>query len=132
MTQTDSYGDFEVTTEVRERALQAGFVIDGKYEIKRLLGSGGSGSVYEGEHATIGHRVAIKVVHTSHRSARGQPRSLSTRGAICGAIRHPHVGQIYDVGALEDGAPFMVMELHDGRSLGDVLHESIAAHRRRD
>src|SRR5688500_10345413 len=125
MTQTDSYNDFDATDEVREPALPAGFVIDGKYEIKRLLGSGGSGSVYEAEHVTIGHRVAIKVVHSRERRREDSLARFRREAKICGAIRHPHVGQIYDVGALEDGTPFMVMELHDGRSFGDVLHESI-------
>src|SRR5262249_53910112 len=43
---------------------------------------------------------------------------------ICGTIRNRNVGQVYDVGELPDGAPYMVMELHEGRSLQRMLSES--------
>ena len=46
-------------------SLQIGDRIDGKYEIKRLLGEGGMGAVYEGENTLIHRRVAIKVLHAS-------------------------------------------------------------------
>jgi serine/threonine-protein kinase len=42
----------------------------------------------------------------------------------CGAIRHPNVGQIYDVGTYED-KPYMVLELHEGQSMASVLAESL-------
>src|SRR5438552_14160024 len=43
-----------------------GKTIKGRYKIKRLLGEGGMGGVYEGEHLEIGKRVAIKLVHSVH------------------------------------------------------------------
>src|SRR5689334_8404349 len=43
-----------------------GRTIKGRYRIKRLLGEGGMGGVYEGEHLEIGKRVAIKLVHALH------------------------------------------------------------------
>jgi eukaryotic-like serine/threonine-protein kinase len=125
MSQTDSYTDAESTKRPTERLLAAGFVIDGKYVLRRLLGQGGSGSVYEAEHAAIGHRVAIKVVHASRMEREENFTRFQREAKICGAIRHPHVGQIYDVGALDDGTPFMVMELHEGRSLRAILDESV-------
>jgi serine/threonine protein kinase len=45
-------------------SLKIGDRIDGKYEIKRLLGEGGMGAVYEGENTLIHRRVAIKVLHS--------------------------------------------------------------------
>ena len=47
-------------------ALVPGTMIAGKYRVKRLLGQGGMGAVYEGEHVEIGKRVAIKVIDTQH------------------------------------------------------------------
>ena len=100
--------------------LPVGFVIAGKYEVKRVLGVGGNGAVYEGEHTEVGHRVAIKVAHHKE-DDRGDVMSRFRREAkICGSLRHPHIGQVFDVGTLAEGAPYMVMELQEGRSLADV------------
>jgi serine/threonine protein kinase len=105
-------------------ALAVGFVIGGKYQIKRVLGVGGNGAVYDCEHTEIGHRAAVKVAH--HKlDDRGDVMARFRREArICGSLRHPHVGQVFDVGTLEDGAPFMVMELQEGRSLADVIDDT--------
>jgi tRNA A-37 threonylcarbamoyl transferase component Bud32 len=101
--------------------LAPGFEVGGKYVIKRLLGEGANGSVYEGEHSQIGHRVAIKVVHPALAARDDIIARFQREARICGTIRNRHVGQVYDVGVLPDGAPYMVMELHEGRSLAQVL-----------
>jgi serine/threonine-protein kinase len=101
--------------------LAPGTRVGGKYEIKGLLGEGANGSVYEGEHCEIGHRVAIKVVHRSLASRDDIIARFRREARICGTIRHRNVGQVYDVGELADGAPYMVMELHEGRSLASLL-----------
>jgi serine/threonine-protein kinase len=108
----------------KEPLLASGTVIDGKYSIQRSLGRGGTGTVYEARHAAIGHRVALKIVNAD-RAQRPETLARFEREAqICGAIRHPNVGQIYDVGTHE-GKPYMVLELHEGQSLADVLDESV-------
>ncbi len=103
--------------------LPMGYTLNGKYVIKRLLGEGANGSVYEGEHAEIGHRVAIKVVHKNLAAREDIIARFRREARICGTIRNRHVGQVYDVGQLPSGAPFMVMELQEGRSLATVLQE---------
>jgi serine/threonine-protein kinase len=101
--------------------LPEGYVVGGKYQIKRLLGEGANGSVYEGEHSEIGHRVAIKVVHKTLAAREDIIARFRREARICGTIRNRHVGQVYDVGELPGGAPYMVMELQDGHSLGKQL-----------
>jgi serine/threonine-protein kinase len=103
--------------------LPDGYTLNGKYVIKRLLGGGANGSVYEGEHAEIGHRVAIKVVHKNLALREDIISRFRREARICGTIRNRHVGQVYDVGELPSGAPYMVMELQEGRSLANVLEE---------
>ena len=121
MTEAD---DIELGAEPDEPTLPSGTVVDGKYTIQRLLGRGGTGTVYEAQHAVIGHRIALKIVNAD-RAQRPEPLARFQREAkICGTIRHPNVGQIYDVGTY-DGKPYMVLELHEGQSLADVLAESI-------
>jgi serine/threonine-protein kinase len=104
--------------------LPSGTTVGGKYVIERVIGSGGNGTVYEAKHATIGHRVAIKVVHAT---LSGQAEVLARFGRearICAALRHPNIGQVYDVGLLEGATPYMVMELQDGLSLADIIEET--------
>jgi serine/threonine-protein kinase len=101
--------------------LPPGYTVGGKYVIQKLLGEGANGSVYEGEHSEIGHRVAIKVVHKTLVAREDIIARFRREARICGTIRNRHVGQVYDVGQLPSGAPFMVMELQEGRSLAKVL-----------
>ena len=89
----------------------------GGYRLTRVLGHGGMGVVYEAVHATIARRAAVKVL-----VARGGlgPDSLArfTREArVASEIRHPGLVQIFDAGALEDGAPYLLMELLEGETL---------------
>ena len=84
--------------------LPEGYVVGGKYVIKRLLGEGANGSVYEGEHGEIGHRVAIKVVHKALATRDDIIARFRREARICGTIRNRHVGQVYDVGQLPEGA----------------------------
>jgi serine/threonine-protein kinase len=106
-----------------ESLLPVGTLVGAKYAIKRVLGTGGNGAVYEGEHTAIGHRVAIKVARLSQKERALALARFSREARICGSLRHPNVGQVYDVGELEDGSPYMVMELQEGRSLADVFDE---------
>jgi serine/threonine-protein kinase len=107
-----------------EPLLPNGTMVDDKYTIQRALGRGGTGTVYEAQHAVIGHRIALKIVNAA-RAERPETLARFQREArICGTIRHPNVGQIYDVG-MHDGKPYMVLELHEGQSLADVLEESV-------
>ena len=69
--------------------LEPGQILDGKYRIVRLLGSGGMGSVYEGENARIHRRVAIKVLH-SHVAAKADVAARFEREAqAAGAVTAP-------------------------------------------
>jgi eukaryotic-like serine/threonine-protein kinase len=115
--------------ELRPSSL-SGCTVGGKYLIQHVLGSGGNGTVYQAEHASIGHQVAIKVVHPSLSGTAEVLARFGREARICGSLRHPNIGQVYDVGVLDNGAPYMVMELQAGRSLREIIDEmtlSIAA-----
>lgn len=101
-----------------------GTVIDGRYRLEALLGRGGMGVVYRAAHLGLRKQVAIKVLHPSL-AASPDVRSRFEREALAiGKIEHPNCVGVFDVGAMEeDGALYLVMELLDGKSLGDVLDE---------
>src|SRR5689334_12085834 len=89
-------------------SLFPGRVIADKYQVVRALGEGANGTVYEARHAHIGHRVAIKVVHANLATRSDVAARFEREARICGTIRNRHVGQVYDVGALPTGQPYLV------------------------
>ncbi len=101
--------------------LEPGQILDGKYRIVRLLGSGGMGSVYEGENARIHRRVAIKVLH-AHVAAKADVAARFEREAqAAGRIGSEHIVEVLDLGALEGGERYMIMELLEGEDLGSRI-----------
>ncbi len=91
----------------------------GHYQIRRKIGEGGMGVVYEGWDERLGRAVAIKTVREASKS--GDARSRLWREARSLArVSHPRVCQVFDV--LEDGKDlFLVLEFLDGRSLADRI-----------
>jgi serine/threonine protein kinase len=102
-------------------ALPFGYAVDGKYLIEKHLGTGSSGTVYQAVHRDIGRRIAIKVIHHALATRSDILAYFKTEARICAQIRSRHVGQVFDVGRLKNGAPYMVMELLEGRTLEDLL-----------
>jgi len=93
----------------------------GSYRVIRVLGVGGMGTVYEAEHQRISRRVAVKLLHGEFaQNAELVERFLNEARAV-NEIRHPGVIRIFDADKLEDGTPFLVMELLSGHTLAEYL-----------
>jgi serine/threonine-protein kinase len=100
---------------------RVGEVLDGKYEIERLLGEGGMGEVYVARHKHIGKDVAIKFLRRDLTSDDDAVTRFAREARAAAAVGHRGIVDIYDVGACSDGSPYLVMELLDGASLRTVL-----------
>jgi serine/threonine-protein kinase len=101
-----------------------GSVLLGKYRIERVLGVGGMGAVVEARHLQLDDRVAIKFLLSSMvRNAEVVERFLR-EGRAASKIRGEHVVRVFDVGTLETGAPYMVMEFLEGTDLAQHLEAS--------
>jgi serine/threonine-protein kinase len=99
-------------------------VINGKYQIIRELGKGGMGSVFEGRHVEIGRRVALKFLNPE---VSGNPDIISRflrEAQAAAAIGSDHIVDVYDVGRLPDGAPYLVMEYLEGQVLSDAIRRT--------
>ncbi len=101
--------------------IQPGAVIGGKYLVERVLGQGGMAVVVAARHQALDELVAIKVL-LPHRAELPDVRARFAREARAAAkIKSEHVARVSDVGDLEDGTPYMVMEYLDGDDLASVL-----------
>ena len=102
-----------------------GEVIAKKYRVESLVGRGGMGVVVAARHVQLGQVVAIKLLTLppdEERRDEAVARFLHEAQAAA-RLQNDHVVRIYDVGQLDDGLPFMVMELLSGSDLGTILDE---------
>ena len=101
--------------------IDVGSVVNGKYRIVRTLGDGGMGSVYEAQHAVLGTRVAIKVLHPELVRRSGLVERFLQEARVVAQIRSANVVQVIDVDRTAEGHAYIVMELLDGEPLSGVL-----------
>ncbi len=99
-----------------------GQVIAGKYRIGDQLGRGSTGTVYRAEVDGSGP-VAVKILAAGS-GARGEKEKRFEREALAASYaEHPNCVHVTDFGALDDGRPYIVMELVEGRRLDEVLEK---------
>jgi serine/threonine-protein kinase len=91
--------------------------IAGKYELVRLIGRGGMGTVWEGRHSSLGTRVAIKFIDAEYADSQEARARFDNEARAAATIQSKHAIQIYDHGCTDDGKPYIVMELLVGEPL---------------
>jgi Tol biopolymer transport system component len=92
----------------------------GPYEVLGLLGAGGMGEVYRARDTRLGRAVAVKVLTASVAEDEGRRRRFEEEARAAGALNHPNVLAVYDVGR-ENGVLYVVSELLEGQTLRDRL-----------
>lgn len=95
----------------------------GAYVIRRRLGEGGMGLVYEGEQKTPRRPVAIKVVRGGNTADEYRVRLFQREVQTLGRLRHPAIAAIYEAGQTQDGQHFFAMELVRGVPLTDFVRD---------
>jgi serine/threonine protein kinase len=99
----------------------SGTILDGKYELSRLIGEGGMGTVYEATHRLIGRRLAVKFLHTQYVASEEVVTRFQREAQAAAAIGHENIIEVTDMGQAPDGAPYIVMEFLDGSDIKRVL-----------
>ena len=92
----------------------------GPYEIVSLLGSGGMGEVYRARDARLNRDVAVKLLPAAFTEDLDRLHRFELEARAAGAVNHPNVLAIYDVGTAE-GVPYVVSELLEGETLRQTL-----------
>jgi serine/threonine protein kinase len=88
----------------------------GPYEIVSPLGAGGMGEVYRARDTRLGREVALKILPASFADDKTRLNRFRQEACAAGALNHPNILVIYDVGA-DDSAPYVVSELLEGETL---------------
>ena len=98
-----------------------GTILAGKYRIERMIGEGGMGMVVAAMHLHLGTQVALKFLH--HDMAMNQQMSerFLREARASALLKSEHVCRVSDVGMLDNGAPYIVMELLTGQDLSSML-----------
>ncbi|QIB66057.1 serine/threonine-protein kinase [Kineobactrum salinum] len=94
----------------------------GRYQVQEHIGEGGMAHVYKAFDPSINRTVALKILKAEHCADEEHNNRFLREGKAAGALTHPNIVTIYDVGSLE-GAPYIMMELLEGESLGDILQQ---------
>jgi len=98
--------------------------VAGSYELQTVLGSGGMGTVFLGEHVRLGRKAAVKILRPDAREHPEVASRLRSEARAMMRICHPGVVQIIDQDVLEDGTGFLIMEYLPGQSLRERLRQS--------
>ncbi len=98
-----------------------GTILDGKYELSRLLGEGGMGTVYEATHKLIGRQLAVKFLHPQYITSEEVVTRFQREARATSAIGHENIIEVTDMGIGPDDAPYIVMEYLDGADVKQVL-----------
>jgi eukaryotic-like serine/threonine-protein kinase len=102
---------------------RSGVVVDGRYRLDSVIGRGGMGSVWSATHLGLGHRIAVKLISREFIRSADALRRFDAEAKAAARLQSRHVVQVYDNGTLEDGTPYIAMELLAGESLQHRIEE---------
>ncbi|MCL2724348.1 MAG: protein kinase [Polyangiaceae bacterium] len=102
-----------------------GDILAGKYRVERVLGSGGMGIIVAARHVRLDQLAAVKLLRRgldTAEEAEATERFLREAKAAA-RLKNEHVARVYDVGTLETGHPYIVMEYLEGTDLAEMLKQ---------
>jgi serine/threonine-protein kinase len=101
-------------------------LIGGRYRVLRQLGEGGAGIVYDAMHEELGRPVAIKVLGAAWAYDQAAVQRFQREARAASNLGHRHIVDVYDLGKLDDGRPYLVMERLHGEPLDAALERGEA------
>lgn len=111
----------EKLSPLKQAGLRVGTDLSDRWRIDRVLGVGGMGAVFACTHKNNGTRAAIKVLHAEFARALDVKERFLREGRIANRVDHPARVPVVDDGVSNEGEPYLVMELLEGMTLGELL-----------
>jgi serine/threonine protein kinase len=102
-------------------ALREGALINNQFRLKRQIGVGGAGSVWEADHLRLHTSVALKFLGHHYLRDKETLARFEREAHTASRLRSPHVVQVLDQGTTEGGIPYLAMELLEGEDLAALL-----------
>jgi serine/threonine-protein kinase len=96
-------------------------VIAGSFGLRRMIGAGGSGSVYQADQLALGRTVAVKILRPELTQDPRFARRFHDEALAASRLNHPNVVSVIDYGQTQDGLLYLVMEFLRGQTLARVL-----------
>lgn len=96
-----------------------------KYEVVSLLGRGGMGAVYKVRHKLLDKIFAVKVLNPDLLKDRASLKRFDQEAHAASKLTHPNLAAVYDYGKGDAGAPFIVMDYLEGKSLDKILEDEV-------
>ena len=100
-------------------------VLDGRYALEMLVGSGGMADVYRAKDQLLERTVAVKILHRQYENDTEFIARFQREAKAAARITHPNIVNVYDVGVAE-GRHYIVMEYVPGRTLKERIKEEVA------
>jgi len=97
-----------------------GQVLDGRYELRRGIGEGGMGVVYEGWDRQLCRKVAVKRLHSWLKDSPEEYGRFKYEAKIVGRLKHPNIVGVHSV-IEEDGEIYLIFDYVDGKTLSGIL-----------
>jgi serine/threonine-protein kinase len=104
-----------------ESKITVGAVLIDKYRVTREIGRGGMAAVYEAVQLALGKKVAIKILAAELAASTTVIERFFREARAAASVKSPYIVDIYDSGRLEDGRPFIAMEMLEGETLYDLM-----------
>jgi serine/threonine-protein kinase len=101
-----------------------GAIVAGKYRLDAVIGEGGMGAVWSATHTGLGQAVAIKFISKEFITSPEALRRFDAEAKAAAQLRSRHVVQVFDNGTLEDGTPYIAMELLRGENVHARVHRA--------
>ncbi len=100
-----------------------GQILHGTYRIKRLIGKGGMGAVYEASHLRLPRRFAVKLLFADASADRDAVARFQREAQVTSDLGHPNIVEVVDFHHTDEGEPYIVMEMLKGEDLGKRLRK---------